>query len=184
MWKGKALLIPSLILLTLVISGCTNLDNLNPFTTNIVDLAQNSENYLGKEITITSFIMNYGISQPLQWLEYYAWEENEEGKTIKFPLQYEKFYCVKCQVTGTVERIEVCTCQRQDCYEGRPCEDWYESPIRGTSEKEVDNCKGSKTADSIFGKITYNYRCKSDSTRYLYYLNVTKVRSLDSRRGI
>lgn len=92
--------------------------------TNLLDLAENPENYYGKEVTLIvnpqippalsqaiGSYNNISYSFTLPSFNYYISAKNEEGKPIPLILKYERFYCYKCEITGVIRSFKVCDCQ-------------------------------------------------------------------------
>jgi len=115
-----------LVIIILFISGCTQLEksvsSLDIGATSIVSLVENPTNYYGKDVVViahpsTRFLPR-GIDKEFT---YYIHENDEEGKPIRMSVKYGKFYCSKCKIIGTVERVEICECEYSYC-DGNNCE--------------------------------------------------------------
>ena len=128
-----------------------------------LDLIEEPEKYYNKSVAIVAYPTTLLDTKFYPEFRYEIAEKNEEGKLVSMMVKYDYFYCYKCEITGAVERIKVCECQS----------DYYYGTDRIVP---IEKCENPPENLRLLYK---DWFCKPNSERYIYYLNVTKVKALD-----
>jgi len=179
----KAIMLILLIGLVLVVSGCSQTNS-----NDILSAVKNPENYINKSFTFVGMPSStFGDTRVVGANYTSLAAKDEEGKPYYISLKYEKFYCNKCEITGTMKKEVLCRCQKGICIEAarnliseqttKQCVsyDWvdYMDVIYMGVMKSSD-CQNLSQPDNFTPT-----RCKPDSVTNIYYIDVTKVKSLD-----
>lgn len=155
---GKELIIVGLLFVSVLLVGCATTFG----TGNTVDLIQNPQKYYNQTITIIGYPSPNLNTKFYSELKYELVERNEEGMPIGIMVKYNQFYCNKCEITGIIKTIKTCECQSD-----------YYATDRITPVTTCEN-----PPEQL--KLVYtNFYCKPNSESDIYYLEVTKVKSLD-----
>jgi hypothetical protein len=156
------------IIFVSLIAGCTSIGESGTGTTNLLSLVEHPEDYYNKSVTVIAFPQrDYKTGYDPEY-NYDISERNEEGKPVSMIVKYDRFYCIKCEITGIVEKIRVCTCQQRTMdFLGGYTDEWTDM-YSYTGAVPVSYCLERE-----------NHRCKEGSEIDVYYLDVTKVKALE-----
>ncbi len=162
-------------------SGCLS----NTGTTSVSDVVLNPEKYEGENITLKghpySYYPKFGLSFDKN-LKYVLKAEDEEGKPHRIYLDYERFYCDKCEMTGVIKSVTRCFCSciyNSTCIStGSKAMTMGPYPVHHM-EQEVCMKMNEVTIKEIAGCDQYKTQktctCAENSITTDYYFDVEKV---------
>lgn len=180
--NNKFLVLSALVVI-IFISGCTQLSSFSGVSA--LDVIEHPEKYYEKSVTLTEYPSINLMHIYYPDLRYIISEKNEEGKPLSMMMKYDQFYCIKCEITGTIKSFKACNCQKRTFVAGSPAYHSIEDvpwriydPLN--SVLSIDMCQ--KDSEEIKFGLHYEkseYRCEPNSERDIYYFDITKVKALD-----
>ena len=177
------------IFFAVVISGCTELGNIS--TVSSKDLILYPQRYSNQNVTVrvspqsSAWIIGAYSSWPD--FKYTIDSKDEEGKPVYLFVKYGNFYCNNCEITGSVKTVSGCECQEDTCIGGKDyCKSLYIPQWKGPYYYVLSGLMSIKACEKEPREIEIGvhyertiWRCKPDTTKDVYYFDVTKVKSLD-----
>ena len=150
-----------LVLGILAISGCTEIGTFG----NSKDVIFHPDKYYNQSVSLISTLLSWTSEAAVYGIHYVLEEKDEEGKPVTLYVKYPEFYCKKCEITGIIKSLKTCDCGK---YGVVPNGNRYWTSMSGYI-MTVEDCN----------KLNPVFYCKDNVTSDLYYLDVTKVKSLD-----